>query len=85
MEGRLCRPSDNHSKFRSRERNWSVARIETIQYRVIDGEAYDQLIGEGNVAGNAVVQAAIDPLVEPDQIGDPGRRGFEVGSNRPAG
>ena len=27
------------------------------------GEAYDQLIGEGNEKGNAIVQAAIDALV----------------------
>ena len=27
------------------------------------GEAYDQMIGEGNAEGNAVVQAAIDALV----------------------
>jgi len=33
------------------------ARAETI-------EAYDQMIGEGNSAGNAVVQAAIDGLVD---------------------
>lgn len=33
------------------------ARAETI-------EAYDQMIGEGNAAGNAVVQAAIDGLVD---------------------
>jgi putative iron-regulated protein len=27
-------------------------------------EAYDQMIGEGNAAGNAVVQSAIDALLE---------------------
>ena len=32
------------------------ARAESI-------EAYDQMIGEGNTAGNAVVQVAIDSLI----------------------
>lgn len=31
------------------------------------GEAYDQMIGEGNEEGNAVVQAAIDALVDQTQ------------------
>jgi putative iron-regulated protein len=42
----------------------SVAKMEAIQDRVIDGEAYDQQIAEGNAAGNATVQAAIDSLVD---------------------
>ena len=33
-----------------------------------DGEAYDQLIGEGNVAGNAKVQAAIDALTAQTRV-----------------
>ena len=33
------------------------ARAETV-------EAYDQMLGEGNAEGNAVVQAAIDRLTE---------------------
>jgi putative iron-regulated protein len=32
--------------------------------RADNGEAYDQMIGEGNEEGNAVVQAAIDGLVD---------------------
>ena len=31
--------------------------------RAQDVEAYDQMIGEGNAEGNAVVQAAIDALL----------------------
>ncbi len=27
------------------------------------GEAYDQMIGEGNISGNAKVKAAVDALV----------------------
>jgi putative iron-regulated protein len=33
-----------------------------------DGEAYDQLIGEGNKAGNAKVQAAIDALTAQTRV-----------------
>ncbi len=42
----------------------SVARMQDIRDRVAAGEAYDQLIGEGNEAGNATVQAAIDALID---------------------
>lgn len=41
----------------------SVAKLQAIADRAEAGEAYDQQIGEGNVEGNAVVQAAIDALV----------------------
>ena len=37
--------------------------MEVIAKRAEGGEAYDQMIGEGNAEGNAVVQAAIDGLV----------------------
>ena len=37
-----------------------VRRAETV-------ESYDQMIGEGNKAGNATVQAAIDGLTGSDQ------------------
>lgn len=42
----------------------TVSRMEAIQARAVGGEAYDQQIGEGNVEGNATVQAAIDALVD---------------------
>jgi putative iron-regulated protein len=42
----------------------TVAKMEAIKARAEGGEAYDQQIGEGNVAGNAAVQAAIDALVD---------------------
>jgi putative iron-regulated protein len=41
----------------------SVARMEELAERAVMVEAYDQMIGEGNVEGNAVVQAAIDALI----------------------
>ena len=41
----------------------SVAKLTAIADRAKAGEAYDQQIGEGNVEGNATVQAAIDALI----------------------
>ena len=38
--------------------------METLAKRAEGGEAYDQMIGEGNAEGNAVVQASIDALVD---------------------
>jgi putative iron-regulated protein len=42
----------------------TVAAMEAMRARAEGGEAYDQQIGEGNAEGNAVVQAAIDGLVD---------------------
>jgi putative iron-regulated protein len=42
----------------------TVARMEAIKARAEAGEAYDQQIGEGNAEGNAIIQAAIDALVD---------------------
>ncbi len=42
----------------------TVAAMEAIAARAEAGEAYDQLIGEGNAEGNALVQAGIDSLVD---------------------
>lgn len=39
------------------------AAFTALKTRADEGEAYDQMIGEGNAEGNAVVQAAIDGLV----------------------
>lgn len=41
----------------------SVAKLQAVADRAAGGEAYDQQIGEGNVEGNATVQAAIDALI----------------------
>jgi putative iron-regulated protein len=41
----------------------SLAALDRIRERAAAGEAYDQLIGTGNTAGNALVQAAIDRLI----------------------
>ena len=42
----------------------SVLAMAAMKARAESIEAYDQMIGEGNVAGNAVVQAAIDALID---------------------
>lgn len=42
----------------------TVAKMEAIKAKAEAGESYDQQIGEGNAAGNANVQAAIDALVD---------------------
>ncbi|MBE7635978.1 peptidase [Sneathiella sp. P13V-1] len=43
--------------------NATVVSMAAMKSRAETIEAYDQMIGEGNVEGNAVVQAAIDDLV----------------------
>lgn len=42
----------------------TVAAMEAMAARVEAGEAYDQMIGEGNAEGNAAVQAGIDGLID---------------------
>ncbi|RUU23671.1 peptidase [Mesorhizobium sp. M7A.T.Ca.TU.009.01.3.2] len=42
----------------------TVAKMEAIKARALAGEAYDQQIAEGNVEGNATVQAAVDALID---------------------
>ncbi len=42
----------------------TVAAMSVMRARAETIEAYDQMIGEGNDVGNAVVQAAIDALVD---------------------
>ncbi len=42
----------------------TVNAMEAMADRAADGEAYDQMIGEGNEEGNAIVQAAIDALID---------------------
>lgn len=41
----------------------TVSKMQVMAKRAEAGESYDQMIGEGNAQGNAVVQAAIDALV----------------------
>jgi putative iron-regulated protein len=41
----------------------TLKAAEAMKARAEDGEAYDQMIGEGNEEGNAAVQAVIDGLV----------------------
>lgn len=45
----------------------TVDAMEAMAQRAETVEAYDQMIGEGNSEGNAVVQAAIDGLVDQTQ------------------
>ncbi len=42
----------------------TVAAFKAMQKRAETVEAYDQMIGEGNAEGNAVVQAGVDALVD---------------------
>jgi putative iron-regulated protein len=41
----------------------SIAKMQMIVDTAQSGEAYDQMIGEGNISGNAKVKAAVDALV----------------------
>ncbi len=41
----------------------TVDAMEQMRQRVQSGEAYDQMIGEGTEAGNAIIQAVVDGLV----------------------
>jgi putative iron-regulated protein len=42
----------------------TLAAMNALAERAEGGEAYDQMIGEGNAEGNAIVQAAIDGLID---------------------
>jgi len=42
----------------------TIAKMKMMEKRAKEKEAYDQMIGEGNTEGNAVVQAAIDALID---------------------
>lgn len=42
----------------------TMTAMQAMADRAEGGEAYDQMIGEGNEAGNAAVQAAIDGLID---------------------
>ena len=43
--------------------NETMTAMAVMKARAESIEAYDQMIGEGNTAGNAVVQVAIDSLI----------------------
>lgn len=43
---------------------FTIARMQDMAKRADSTEAYDQMIAEGNTEGNAVVQAAIDGLID---------------------
>jgi putative iron-regulated protein len=46
----------------------TLEAMEAMKARAEGGEAYDQMIGEGNDEGNAVVQAAIDGLIAQTKV-----------------
>ena len=46
------------------ELDTTMAKMQAIVDRAKTMEAYDQMIGEGNTEGNAVVQGAIDALID---------------------
>ncbi|MAC43855.1 MAG: peptidase [Deltaproteobacteria bacterium] len=54
--------ADLHADLSSKL-NETVNAMAVMKARAESIEAYDQMIGEGNVAGNAVVQSAIDSLI----------------------
>ena len=41
----------------------TVSAMEQMRQRAQSGQAYDQMIGEGNESGNAIIQAVVDGLV----------------------
>jgi len=42
----------------------TYAAMQAMKMRAEGGEAYDQMIAEGNYSGNAVIQTAIDRLID---------------------
>ena len=58
----------------------TVAAMAAMKARGETVEAYDQMIGEGNDEGNAVVQAAIDGLVDQARSIERGVVALELGS-----
>ena len=47
-----------------RQADATMAKMQAMAERARTIEAYDQMIAEGNTEGNAVVQAAIDGLID---------------------
>ncbi len=41
----------------------TIAKMQVLVDTAQNGEAYDQMLGEGNTSGNAIVKAAVDALV----------------------
>ncbi|MBZ8135319.1 imelysin family protein [Afifella sp. IM 167] len=58
----------------------TMAAMQRMKDRAEGGEAYDQMIGEGNDEGNAVVQAAIDGLVAQTQSIERAIAALDLGS-----
>lgn len=54
--------ADTDTKLRA-SLDATMAKMQLIVDRAKGGEAYDQMIGQGNTEGNATVQAAIDALI----------------------
>lgn len=41
----------------------SIAKMQVLVDTALNGEAYDQMLAEGNTSGNAIIKAAVDALV----------------------
>ena len=53
----------NVDKELSAHIDMTIAKMQVLVDTAKGGEAYDQMLGEGNESGNAKVKAAIDALV----------------------
>ncbi|MGD9783480.1 MAG: imelysin family protein [Hyphomicrobiaceae bacterium] len=58
----------------------TVEKMTALKVRADNGERYDQMIGQGNAEGNAVVQAAIDALVAQAKAFERAMAALELGS-----
>jgi putative iron-regulated protein len=60
----LVRDKDSAADQRVREAlDLSIARLGDISKRAETMEAYDQMLGEGNAEGNAIVEKGIEALI----------------------
>lgn len=60
----------------------TVAKMTTIKNRADGGEHYDQMIGQGNDEGNAIIQAGIDALIAQAKELERAMTVLELGSAR---
>lgn len=58
----------------------TVEKMTTLKKRAEGGESYDQMIGQGNTAGNALVQSAIDALMAQAKEFERAMAALELGS-----
>lgn len=58
----------------------TLEKMTTLKKRAEGGERYDQMIGQGNTEGNAVVQSAIDALIAQAKEFERAMAALELGS-----